>query len=77
MIMPTKIIQPVDSVVSIAATVLQILQHESYTVDDLWDEVNKKYYKQISIDKLILSIDFLFVINKVRSDNETIAINLQ
>lgn len=75
--MPTKIIQPVDSVVSIAATVLQILQHESYTVDDLWDEVNKKYYKQISIDKLILSIDFLFVINKVRSDNETIAINLQ
>ena len=75
--MPTKIIQPVDSIVSIAATVLQILHQRSYTVDDLWEEVNKEYYKQISIDKLLLSIDFLFIINKVRSDNEIIAINLR
>jgi hypothetical protein len=35
MIMPTKIIQPVDSLISISSFVLDILKKESMSLDDL------------------------------------------
>ena len=81
MIMPTKIIQPVDSLISISSFVLDILKKESMSLDDLLDRLNeqyyKKYYKKISIEKLILCIDFLYIINKIESENETITINIR
>lgn len=76
MIMPTKIIQPVDSLISISSIVLDVLKEKSIGLDDLLEEINDRYYKPISIEKLILCVDFLFIINKVKDDNETITINL-
>ena len=73
--MPTKIIQPVDSLISISATVLEILKINSMNIDCLLQEFNNKYYKTITIEKLILCIDFLFMINKIKDNNETITIN--
>ena len=32
---------------------------------------------KISIEKLILCIDFLYIINKIESENETITINIR
>ncbi|WP_428839039.1 ABC-three component system middle component 6, partial [Methylovulum psychrotolerans] len=53
MIMPTKIIQPVDSLIVIGSCVLKLLaEHGQLSVDDLLDKVNKTYHKPISIDKL-------------------------
>lgn len=77
MIMPTKIIQPVDSLISISSFVLDILKKESMFLDDLLDRLNEQYYKKISIEKLILCIDFLYIINKIESENETITINIR
>lgn len=77
MIMPTKIIQPVDSLISISSVVLDILKSEALPLDDLLDKLNEKYYKKISIEKLILCIDFLYIINKVESNDETITINIR
>lgn len=77
MIMPTKIIQPVDSLISISSVVLDILKNEAMPLDDLLDRLNEKYYKKISIEKLILCIDFLYIINKVESNDETITINIR
>ncbi|OCL93702.1 ABC-three component system middle component 6 [Aliarcobacter thereius] len=77
MIMPTKIIQPVDSLISISSVVLDILKNEAISLDDLLDRLNEKYYKKISIEKLILCIDFLYIINKVESNDETITINIR
>ncbi|RXJ97136.1 hypothetical protein CRU94_03240 [Arcobacter sp. AHV-9/2010] len=77
MIMPTKIIQPVDSLISISSFVLDILKKESMSLDDLLDRLNEQYYKKISIEKLILCIDFLYIINKIESENETITINIR
>lgn len=74
MIMPSKIIQPVDSLISIAAYVIDILQKSPMCIDDLLLEVNKCYYKNISIEKLILCLDFLFIINKIKDDNEIITV---
>lgn len=76
MILPTKTIQPVDSLLSISAFILEILNENEMTVDDLFDEFNKRYYKKISIDKLILSVDFLYITNKVIDNNAIIKINI-
>ncbi|MFW3371622.1 ABC-three component system middle component 6 [Aliarcobacter butzleri] len=77
MIMPTKIIQPVDSLISVSSFVLDILKSEAMSLDDLLDKLNERYYKKISIEKLILCIDFLYIINKIESENETITINIR
>lgn len=72
MIMPNKIVKPVDCLLSISAVVLKIIQHESISVDDLLEEVNKLYFKKITIDKLLLCLNFLYLIDKIEEDNETI-----
>lgn len=76
MIMPTKIIQPVDSLISISAIVIEILKVNGMNIDDLLEEINMRYYKKISIEKLILSVDFLYIINKIKDENEIITINI-
>ena len=73
--MPTKIIKPVDSLFSISAYLLKVLDKESLNLDKLHEEVNKIYYKRISLEKIILSLNFLYTTNKVRIDNEIITIN--
>lgn len=74
--MPTKIIQPVDSLFSISAFVLKIVTHNKLNIDEIHSEVNKKYYKEVSLEKIMLSVNFLYIIDKVRIDNETITINV-
>jgi hypothetical protein len=61
MLMPTKIIKPVDSIFSISAFVLKALESNDMRIDELIEEVNKTYYKEISLDKLVLSLNFLYL----------------
>jgi len=74
--MPTKIIKPVDSLFSISAFILKTLNKKNLNLDRLHDEVNKIYYKKVSLEKIILSLNFLYITDKVRIENETITINL-
>ncbi|MCK9477712.1 MAG: hypothetical protein M0R46_17500 [Candidatus Muirbacterium halophilum] len=76
MLMPTKIIKPVDSIFSISAFVIKALEINDMSMDELIEEVNKTYYKEISLDKLVLSLNFLYLINKVELKNEIITINI-
>lgn len=76
MILPTKTIQPVDSLISISALIIEILKEKAMTLDDLFEEFNKRYHKKIPIEKLILSIDFLYITNKVMDNNAIIKINI-
>ena len=76
MLMPTKIIKPVDSIFSISAFVLKALEVNDMSMDELIEEVNNTYYKKISLDKLVLSLNFLYLINKVELKNEIITINI-
>ena len=76
MILPTKTIQPVDSLISISATILEILKTKNMSVDDLFEEFNTRYYKKISIEKLTLAINFLFITNTIKDNNEIITINI-
>ncbi|OUT08669.1 hypothetical protein B9N66_06935 [Campylobacter concisus] len=77
MIMPTKIVKPADSVISISAYILKILKNGSINTDDLIKKLNEIYYKEISIEKMLLCLDFLFIIGKIRSDDDFIELNLR
>jgi len=76
MLMPTKIIKPVDSIFSISAYVIKALDVKDMNIDELIEEVNKTYYKEISLDKLVLCLNFLYLINKIELKNEIITINI-
>ena len=76
MIMPTKIVKPVDSIISISAYILKILKNGSINTDSLLRELNTVYFKEITIEKMLLCLDFLFIIGKIRSDNDIIELNL-
>ena len=76
MIMPTKVIKPVDSLISLSSTIIEILNEKSMNLDDLLSEFNARYYKKVSIEKLILCLDFLFMIDKIKDENETLTINI-
>ncbi|CAA6811494.1 MAG: Unknown protein [uncultured Sulfurovum sp.] len=76
MLMPTKIIQPVDSLFSISAFVLKVLSDNKLNIDEIHVKVNKIYHKEVSLEKIMLSLNFLYMISKVRIDNETITINI-
>lgn len=76
MIIPNKIIQPVDSLISISAIIIEILKEANMSLDDLLEVFNKRYYKKIAIEKLILAIDFLYMTDKIMENNEIIKINI-
>ena len=76
MILPTKTIEPIDSLISISAFVIQILKSKSIDLDSLLELFNKGYDKEISIEKMILAIDFLYITDSIKYDNGTIKINI-
>jgi hypothetical protein len=76
MILPRKTIDPVDSLISISAILIEILKSKSFGLDDLLEEFNEKYYKKISIEKLILAIDFLYLTGIIQDNNEVIKFNI-
>lgn len=72
MLMPTKIIKPVDSILSISAFALKLIKEDITEPDILLEQLNKKYYKKISIEQLYLCLNFLYIIGKIEVKNETI-----
>lgn len=76
MLMPTKIIQPVDSLFSISAFILKVLTPHNLNIDEIHAEVNKIYYKEVPLEKIILGLNFLYITDKVRIENETITIKI-
>ncbi|NOI79269.1 hypothetical protein F0237_01255 [Vibrio tubiashii] len=78
MIMPSKIIKPIDSLLCISAFVLDTLQKaDSLDFDELLDDLNHTYPKEISVERLQQCLDFLFIINKLGVENETYKIVLR
>ncbi len=78
MILPTKIISPIDSLYCISAYVVEILiNKKNIAFDDLLDSINLAYPVPISIEKLQLCLDFLFIIGKLDFENETFEIILK
>lgn len=74
--MPTKIIQPCNSIFVISSYLLKIIRESPKDLDTLIRQFNKLYYKKIETEKILLALDFLFIINKIRIEDEIIKINV-
>ncbi len=73
MILPTKIVKPVDSLYCISAYAIEQLKaNENMAFDDLLDKLNSVYPKKITMEKMQQCLDFLFIIGKLELENETI-----
>ena len=72
MIMPSKIIKPIDSLLCISAYIIDALNKvDGIDFDDLLDNLNQTYPKEVSIERLQQCLDFLFIINKLEVEYET------
>ena len=76
MIVPTKVVKPNDSLGYIASEVIKQHGKGPLSVDDIWILVNKNSKISISMKKVILSINFLYMIDKIERENEVISIKL-
>lgn len=76
MILPSKTIKPVDSLLYISSFVIKEMGNESLTVDEVLTKVNRSIQKKISIETLLLCFNYLYVVGKLESDNETVKIKL-
>ena len=74
--MPTKSIKPVDSLYCIAAYIVDIAKSAQLTVDEIHERLNEAYPVNVTIENVILCLDFLYIIGKVELNNETINIKL-
>lgn len=78
MILPTKVLKPIDSLYCISAFVVELmLKHkQGISFENLHEELNHSYPKVVSIEKLTQCLDFLFIIGRVRLDDETLKVVL-
>ena len=74
MILPSKTIKPVDSLFCISSYILNELGDEALTVDEIFIKMEESYPKKISIELLLLCLNYLFIIGKLESSNETVKI---
>ena len=71
MLMPTKVLKPENSIIYVSGFILNLISNREYIFDDLLADLNKVYSKNISLNKLLLSLNFLYLIGKVEIDDET------
>jgi hypothetical protein len=72
MLMPNKITRPVDSLIAISGHIISIIKDKSAHIDEIRYELNQLYPKNVYIEEIILSIDFLFLIDKIEVINNEI-----
>ncbi len=72
MLMPSKIVTPSDSIIYISKFILEKVGERSISLDSLYESVSKSYPKSLSMDKFLLSVNFLFIIGKLEEADEII-----
>jgi hypothetical protein len=71
MLMPNKITKPIDSLIAISGYILSIIGNRSMYLDEVRSILNREYPINIPIEKVILSLDFLYLMDKIEiNDNE-------
>lgn len=77
MIMPSKLVHPSDSLLFISKFVLEVVQEGALSFEELYTSVSQKYPKNLSLDKFILSINFLYITGRIEQSNEIIKAKLR
>lgn len=76
MILPSKTIKPIDSLLYVSSCVIKEMGDQSYSVDEVLAIINKSAPKAISIETLLLCFNYLYIIGKLESENEAFKIKL-
>ncbi len=74
MILPTKTIKPVDSLFCISSYIVDALEDKALSVDEIAEKLDKSYPKKITIEVVLLCLNYLFIIGKLEAHNETVNI---
>ena len=77
MIMPSKTVKLIDSLIIISSYILDSLKLKKLTIDEILNRVNRNHYKEIDIEKLFLCLNFLYLINKIEIKDAAIKIKLK
>lgn len=73
MILPSKNIKPVDSIICTGAYVMDIIISAGrLTFDELLSRLNNSYPKKLNSEHLALTINFLYVLGRVDIKNDEI-----
>lgn len=75
MILPTKHTNLSESILGLSGFLLSFLKSRSYSMDELWTELEKcktqqgnNIYANHTFDNLVLSVDLLFMIGAISMD---------
>lgn len=58
-------LKPKDTIYYLSGFILSILKEGNLNIDDLLEEIHKEYNESIDFTKLLLSLDVLYLLNKV------------
>ena len=72
MILPDKTTRPIDSLISIGGEVMRHLRKSDFGVDELYIIVASNYRVPITLERFILCLDFLFLVNLLEINDENL-----
>ena len=76
MILPSKTVKPIDSLFCISSYVVKVIGNKWLSIDEIHENINRAYPKSVSIETLLLCLDYLFIIGKLERNNEVIKIKI-
>lgn len=77
MILPNKNVKPEDSLIYISSNILKILIGHKLSIDDLSERLSNSQCKEISLEKLVLSLNYLYIIGKVEIQDDIAKVKLR
>lgn len=76
MILPSKIVKPAESLIYISSRILEVLYQSEMSVDEILEKINEDTKRKVTLKKVILGLNFLFIIDKIERKNEIIRIKI-
>lgn len=76
MIMPNKVVKPNHSLLYIGGFVLESINkgNKKQYLDDLYSCVKSSMGFNLSLERFILTLDFLYIVGKIKLDNEVVVL---
>ncbi|PPK61447.1 hypothetical protein B0F89_11093 [Malaciobacter marinus] len=72
MIMGDKIVKVEDAFITMGGYILSLLKDKNMSIDLLYSSFLKEYPKKVNFDDFIYTIDFLYMIKKIKIRNDDI-----
>lgn len=73
MILPNKYVSIEESYIGVSARILKIIKNKKYSIDKIWNKVNKLYNQNknnISFKKFTDTITFMYITNMINYDKK-------